>query len=91
MIYTVKRPELHYSIHEVEAADPEEAIKLVLDGDGEDEVGMEYSHTFDRDAGWEFVGDFWKVSDGSGLVEEVDDEDARKEKFFQELRRHIIT
>lgn len=46
--YHVNVPEVHYQTVEVEADSPEEAAKLVKDGDGDYLDGaLEYSHTLE--------------------------------------------
>jgi hypothetical protein len=48
MRFLVGVREVHVSTVEVEAESPEEAMRLVQDGDGE-EIMREYSHTLDPD------------------------------------------
>ena len=50
--YTVTRPEVHYSYVQVEASSPEDALKRVQDGEGE-ETSCEYSHTLDGEQLWD--------------------------------------
>jgi hypothetical protein len=50
--YLVEIPEVHYSVREVEATNPIEALDAA--GDLGDEVAVEYSHTLDKE--------FWRVS-----------------------------
>lgn len=48
--YIVNIREVHLQPIEIEAESPEEAIRLVQDGDGEgDYTNGEYSHTLDSD------------------------------------------
>lgn len=55
--YTVLVREVHVSHMVVEADSPEEAIKKIKDGDG-DEATCEYSHTLDSET--------WSVDDAEG-------------------------
>ena len=45
MKWTIQIPQVHYSIHEVEADTEEEAIDMALEEDCDSEVDFEYSHT----------------------------------------------
>lgn len=56
--FFVRRKEVHHSIHEVEAETPQDALKVVQEGEEDNEVSFEYSHTLDVDQ--------WDVEDENG-------------------------
>ena len=76
MKFIVERPEVHYSIMLVDADTPEEALKLVFNGDGE-ELRVEYSHTLEPE------DNSWKAVDPiSGVILAKMDESPDDEEFY---------
>jgi len=47
--FIVQVREVHINSISVEADSPEDAIDLVRDGDADDSISLEYSHTLDPD------------------------------------------
>jgi len=64
--YTVLVREVHVSHMEVEADSPQEALKAVREGGGE-ETCLEYSHTLDSNSTWQVLdneqGQLWEAEE----------------------------